>query len=112
MSLYVAGFFQHSLTRKLVDIDYYIGMGGGAYRQAALRADERRSRGIFQELADRFGKFVDVLADVSDKTTMKSEKNLLQLYDLWSRTGSERAAKALQEAGIVPKNAKKTNLNS
>lgn len=108
VSLYVAGFFQHSLTRKLVDLDYYIGMGGGAYQQVASRADEVKMKAIFEELSDRFGAFVDVLADVSDKTTLKSEKNLLQLYDLWSRTGSGRAAKALQEAGIIPNVSTKT----
>lgn len=112
VSLYVAGFFQHSLTRKLVDLDYYIGMGGGAYQQVASRADEEKTKVIFEELAHRFGSFVDVLADVSDQTTLKSEKNLLQLYDLWSRTGSERAAKSLQEEGIIPKTkSKKDDLN-
>lgn len=115
VSLYVAGFFQHSLTRKLVDLDYYIGMGGGAYQQVASQAEELKMKAVFEELSDRFGSFVDVLADVSDKTTLKNEKNLLQLYDLWSRTGSERAAKALKDAGIIPqtpvKSSKKDDLN-
>ncbi len=29
VSLYLAGYFQDSLNRKLVDVEYYIGMGGG-----------------------------------------------------------------------------------
>src|SRR6516225_2434594 len=32
-SLYVSGFFADSLQRKLVDVDYYIQMGGSAYGQ-------------------------------------------------------------------------------
>src|SRR3954471_10453501 len=40
VSLYVAGFFQDSLNRKLVDVDYYIDMGGTAYKQVAVRAEE------------------------------------------------------------------------
>jgi hypothetical protein len=32
------------------------------------------------------------------------------LYDLWMRTQSERAAKKLQEAGIVPNASLKKNL--
>src|SRR5262245_52661987 len=30
-SLYLSGFFADHLTRKLVDVDYYIAMGGSAY---------------------------------------------------------------------------------
>jgi len=102
VSLYVAGFFQDSLNRKLVDVDYYIDMGGTAYKQVANLADDTTFRSVYEELADKFGTFVEVLADVSDKTTSKSEANLLRLYELWVRTRSERAAKQLQEAGIIP----------
>src|SRR5215470_3115468 len=34
-SLYVSGFFADSLTRRLVDVDYYMAMGGSAYSQLA-----------------------------------------------------------------------------
>lgn len=102
VSLYTAGFFQDSLSRKLVDVDYYIDMGGNAYKHAASMSDERNLRAVYSELADRFGSFVEVLAEVSDQTTSKSEKDLLRMYELWVRTRSERAAKALQEAGILP----------
>lgn len=102
VSLYKAGFFQDSLNRKLVDVDYYIDMGGTAYQAVAARAEEDHLRDLYSELAEKFGSFVEVLAEVSDKTTPKSEKDILRMYDLWLRTKSERAAKALQEAGILP----------
>lgn len=108
LSLYTAGFFQDSLNRKLVDLDYYIDMGGHAYRQAATRHEEASLKKIFEELSHRFGKFVDVLADVSDQTMLKTERNLLRLYDTWVTTKSVRAERLLHEAGIVPnKNTKK-----
>jgi hypothetical protein len=108
MSLYVAGFFQDSLNRKLVDVDYYIDMGGTAYLQVASRMDENALKCLYQELANKFGALVEVLAEVSDKTSQRSEKDILRLYELWIRTRSERAAKALQEAGILPnENVKK-----
>src|SRR4029453_11179807 len=34
-SLYMSGFFAEALERKLGDLDYYISMGGAAYRQLA-----------------------------------------------------------------------------
>ena len=102
VSLYMAGFFQDSLTRKLVDVDYYIGMGGTAYLQVAARADEEILKMLYQELSEKFGVLVDVLAEVGDKTARRTEKDILRLYEHWIRTRSERAAKALQEAGILP----------
>jgi hypothetical protein len=102
VSLYMAGFFQDSLARKLVDVDYYIDMGGTAYHQVAARVEEQLMRALYQELAEKFGQLVEVLAMVSDKTTPKTSPDLLRMYELWVRTRSERAAKALQEAGILP----------
>jgi hypothetical protein len=102
VSLYMAGYFQDSLNRKLVDVDYYIDMGGTAYAQVAARVEEPASREMYEELAEKFGKLVDVLAVVSDQTQPKSETDLLRMYELWVRTRSERAAKALQDAGILP----------
>jgi hypothetical protein len=102
VSLYLAGFFQPSLRRKLVDVDYYIDMGGSAYKHVAARAEEDQARSLYAELAQKFGSFVEVLAEVSDRTTPRTEKDLLRLYEVWVRTRSERAARALQEAGILP----------
>lgn len=102
VSLYKAGFFQDSLNRKLVDVDYYIDMGGTAYRQVAVRTDEEILKALYKELAEKFGAFVEVLAEVSDQTAQRSERDILRMYELWVRTKSERAAKALHEAGILP----------
>ena len=78
-------------------------MGGTAYKHVALHAEgEDALKPTYHELSEKFGRFVDVLAEVSDQTQQKSEKDLLRLYEVWVRTKSERAAKALQEAGIVP----------
>lgn len=108
-SLYVAGFFSDSLSRKPVDVDYYIGMGGAAYASAA-ELDEKRARAhVLSELAKDFPKFVDILSVISDETGFRPEnhQDLLRTYELWAKTGSERLAKQLARAGIVAPNAKK-----
>jgi hypothetical protein len=108
-SLYVAGYFQESLNKKIVDIDYYIGMGGAAYRAVAEREQSQHKQQVYDELSRKFARFVDVLAEVSEKTTPRSQKDLLRTYEVWVRTKSERAARALQEAGIIPsESARKT----
>lgn len=103
-SLYVAGFFTDSLKRKLVDVDYYIGMGGAAYENVA-RLEEGRARSLlFLELAHNFPQFVDILGQISEETGFNpaNDRDLLRVYDLWAKTGSERLAKQLAKAGIVP----------
>ncbi len=102
VSLYTAGYFQDSLSRKLVDVDYYIELGGRAYNQVSHMLEEQAVRKMYHELAEKFSVFVDVLAEISEKTSPKSEKDILRIYDLWLRTKSEKAAKSLQDAGIIP----------
>lgn len=112
VSLYMAGFFQESLSRKLVDVDYYIEVGETAYQQVASRVDETTQRVVYCELAEKFPKCVDVLAEISDRTAQKRESDVLAAYERWERTGSERAAKLLKEAGILaPTAASKTRKN-
>lgn len=111
LSLYVAGYFQESLNYKVVDVDYYIGMGGNAYERVASVAEEKSIRAVYSELSAKFGRCVDVLAEVSDVTQApRTEKDILRLYEVWVRTRSERAAKALQDAGILPNETVKKDI--
>jgi 3-methyladenine DNA glycosylase Tag len=68
---------------------------------AAHRSEDKHFKDMFSELSDKFGRFVDVLFEVSEKTTIaKTEQDLFRLYEMYERTGSERAARALKKAGI------------
>jgi hypothetical protein len=103
-SLYVSGFFADSLQRKLVDIDYYISIGGAAYEQLARAYERRRASAgeVFDALGARFGVFVEVLAEVSQTTSMSSPTGVVQLYERWLKTGSEWAERQLRKSGVVP----------
>ncbi|MBI1909404.1 MAG: hypothetical protein HYS22_04465 [Deltaproteobacteria bacterium] len=102
-SLYIAGFFPNSLSRQLVDIDYYIKMGGSAYQTLSQAPKSPRAlRDIFLELAEKFLFFVDVLSEVSEESTLKSHLDILRLYETWLKTGSERAFERLHQEGIIP----------
>ncbi|HUE86275.1 MAG TPA: hypothetical protein VMO26_09375 [Vicinamibacterales bacterium] len=99
-SLFISGFFSDSLRRSLVDIDYYVSLGGYAYR-SLVTTDDTLSP-IFAELSDKFVGFVDVLSDVSARTSLTNDADLLRLYEKWVRTGSKRNGDLLAERGIVP----------
>ncbi len=110
ISLYTAGFFSESLMKKAVDVDYYISMGSAAYANLSQIVIDTYFRKVYSELADRFVKFVDVLSEMSALAIMNDPKNILRHYELWLKTGSERAEKNLKEAGIIPNDKIKTNI--
>ncbi|MDX1528250.1 MAG: hypothetical protein R3337_06450 [Gammaproteobacteria bacterium] len=106
VALFISGVFSHSLNRKLVDVDYYVAMGGGAY--SYLSDSLRGSAGaktlteIFEELSAKFVDFVDVLGEVSERAHFSSSADIMRLYEIWVRTGSRRAERTLRSIGIDP----------
>ncbi len=106
ISLFIAGFFADDLQHSVVDLDYYISMGGGAY--SSLSAQSRgtmkgRAFGaVFAELGEKFHCFVDVLNDVRNQAGSKSDADVLRQYEVWLKTGSERAARLLRAQGVHP----------
>ncbi|MEO0997133.1 MAG: hypothetical protein AAFX58_06410 [Pseudomonadota bacterium] len=106
VALFIAGCFADSLQQKLVDLDYYIHMGGGAYSSLSseLRgtARGRALAGVFGELAVKFQHLVDVLNEVSEAAGSSSDRDILRLYEVWQKTGSARAERLLRQHDIVP----------
>ena len=100
LSLFISGFFSDSLRRSLVDVDYYVTLGGYAYGSLGATSDVLSP--IFAELAEKFSSFVDVLTDISERTSLTSDSDLLRIYEKWLRTGSRRNGDLLVEKGIVP----------
>ena len=74
----MSGFFSDSLQRKLVDVDYYVTIGGIAYN-ALSRIETDTLSPVFAELAEKFVGFVDVLSEVSERTSCTSNADLLRL---------------------------------
>ena len=101
VSLFVSGFFSDSLHRKLVDVDYYVSIGGCAYN-ALSRVETDTFSSVFAELGEKFVGFVDVLSEVSERTSCASNADLLRLYERWLKTGSRRSGQLLVERGVVP----------
>jgi len=99
-SLFVSGFFPDSLARRssLVDVDYYIAMGGRAYDAVGTLAGHRD---LWSELSGRFRLLVDLLNEVSERTLASTNAGLVRLYDRWMKTGSERLATLLARQGVV-----------
>lgn len=104
-SLYVAGFFSESLSRSLIDVDYYVGLGQTAYSQLARSLGTRRPISeVYEELAAKFPLFVDVLAAVRKRVTLaelNGSSDIGRLYDIWLRTRDEWVEKKLKSVGLI-----------
>ncbi len=110
-ALFIAGVFSDSLKTRLVDVDYYIAMGGSAYSCVSDSMRGHRAASctafIFDELTRKFTDFVDVLNEVSERAYLSNDADVLRLYELWIRTGSKRACRRLRRLGIEPLDAGK-----
>ncbi|MCG5051921.1 MAG: hypothetical protein KA712_03085 [Myxococcales bacterium] len=103
-SLYVSGFWAESLQRGPVDVDYYIGIGESAYGQLAHRTPLAAGDPfvkVFADLAINFPRFVRVLAAISEMVnTEAGPKDIVRLYERWTRTGSRWARNRLAKLGV------------
>ena len=103
-SLYVSGFFGDSFQRKLVDVDYYISMGGRAYGVLSQIFEGGHAGSLYSELAEKFVKLVDLLSEVSERAALGTNQGVVRLYERFVKTGSERMARLLSEQGLMPMN--------
>jgi hypothetical protein len=104
VALFTAGFFAGSFARKLVDVDYYVGMGQAAYGSLADGACSRafkERRTTFAEITQKFLPLTDALTEIAEGGQVK-ETDVLRTYEVWMKTGSARAQEKLIQAGVHP----------
>lgn len=111
VALFIAGFFAQSLKRGAVGLSYYIDMGQGAYSSLADHVrgrDGKAFRELFQELADTFSGWVEVLRALSAEASLGAQLNSLpdvELFERWSRLKGAQAdplARTMLSRGLIP----------
>jgi hypothetical protein len=104
VALFTTGFFADRLDRRNIDMDYYFAMGENAYQRAGhLRetlAHESRIN-VYFELAEHFSKCSEVFAELADTALLRSEKDILKLYEKWLKTRNFRISRMLGEVGVI-----------
>jgi hypothetical protein len=105
-SLFLSGFWAESFARRLVDVDYYIGLGGSAYGQLARTSMGWRQDpygDVYGTLAENFARFVEVLGNISRRLMPPSgPRDVVKLYERWLRTRSTWAGRRLAALGVFP----------
>jgi hypothetical protein len=99
--LMISGYFAESVRKKVVDLGFYFGMGGSAYRSLSTLVEENEPRETFDELSVKFEFFSNVLGEMSERSGIQSNKDVLRLYERWITTGSDRLKNILTEKGIA-----------
>lgn len=104
-SLFITGFFPDSLNRKVIDVDYYISLGKGAYENLSTIFEKIHKSDftfLFCELSEKFVVFTDILAEISEESSTKWNDGILRLYERWLKTRSKRDERLLCKKGIIP----------
>lgn len=115
-ALMVLGFFSELIPRRGIDDGYVRAMGGTGYATASNLIRIHRGGAesglpdVLQELSERFADVAAVVADVRDQTAL-TEREVVAIYDRWTRTRSPRLARRLIRAGVFPQIASKRAAN-
>lgn len=103
-ALFVSGFFGESLRRSVAGLAHYREVGRTAYgrlsSQLACSSSDCARPELFQELADEWGAFVELLAEVAERTRPEAPVDLLGACDRYIETGSERDRARLLRRGV------------
>lgn len=99
MALFLGALFPGRFSKRGIQQDYVVGMGGGAYDYLADNA--RQNRHVFQELANTFAKILDLVATACSRDTGLDDSTILALYQRWLQTGNPAIARQLEGLGIA-----------
>jgi len=104
-ALFVSGFLADSLLGGAVDASYYRQIGSSAYGDVVSGLRGRGEMGswtrLYRELAECFGEFVEILAEVGDRTRPGRPQNILAVSERYLRSGSARDRELLLRAGYL-----------
>jgi hypothetical protein len=102
-SLYTVGYFEESLSRRLVGPSYYVDMGAAAYARVDdvfRRCFANAFDGLFLELAQKFEACTRVVKEV--RRSVDDQPDFLdRWYQEWLETGSDELAEKLRSHGLV-----------
>jgi hypothetical protein len=99
-ALYVAGFFTDHVHKSLVNLNYYISMGGSAYGTLSTIERKKAIQELYYELATKFSILVRVIADVAPWSQHIDNQQLVRVYARWLESGDRRLEEILKREGI------------
>lgn len=103
-ALYHAGVFYDAIFQDVVDVDYYINMGGSAYQSLANMTTTHQVSisEMFLELSNQFQSLIEIMYLSCEKEIVNSNHDILKLLERYKKTGSVKAKELLMQKGLNP----------
>lgn len=99
-SLFLSGIFMDTLFKQILDLDYYLSIGGTSYHMAHSVSLEDEIRATFLDLSINFLTYIEILNKASENIGLFDNTNLLNLYEKWALTKSKNLEKLLRTHGF------------
>lgn len=101
-AMVIVGLFADRIKRSLMDVPYFVAMGGGAYGSLAdILGAEQTFAELYSELSLKFNDFAGALSLVAPWNRAASDADLLRIYERWLSTGDRKLQEVLEESGIA-----------
>lgn len=103
-TLFTSGFFADKIHGSIVDMDYYHAIGTQSYEKVGeinCTLNNEKKLNVFFELAAQFKKITDLLEEISVRSNLFDDKDILKLYQKWQNTRSEKWEKILFTKGFI-----------
>ncbi len=106
LSLIFSGLYPEFLTRKLVDIDYFISLGKRSYHLLSNTYSSYRSKQelfhLYSQLVADFLHLIEVLTEISNDLHFMDSLDLGKAFSRWEKTGIRKYLEILKEHQIHP----------
>lgn len=99
-ALFIGALFFDHFSKKGINKDYFIGMGGGAY--SSLGNGNYENSHLFNELAGKFPKLLQVVAKVCATDFEYTAEDIFSLLKRWQQTKDITLKEQLNSIGISP----------
>ncbi len=108
ISLIFSGLYPEHLTRRMVDIDYFIDLGKKSYHMLSDTYSNYRTQKelfvLYSQLVAEFLYLTEILTEISGDMHFMDESNLARAYSRWHKTRVSRYLEILNENKVVPIN--------
>ncbi|OCC14491.1 hypothetical protein DBT_2032 [Dissulfuribacter thermophilus] len=106
LSLIFSGLYPEHLTRRLVDIDYFIEIGKKSYYLLSELYSPYKSKQelfvLYSQLVADFLYLIEILTDISGELNFIDEFDVGKAFKRWQRTRISKYREILRRENIIP----------
>ncbi len=106
VSLIFSGLYPDFLTRRTVDIDYFIQLGQKSYSLLSDTYSPYRTKQeltkLYSLLVSEFMILIEVLTEISDDLNFIQATDLPRILERWKKTRISRYRKIIDRHGVIP----------